>query len=131
MAKEQSQPCLIPGCQKKKESPGPSPCRQTASSPPWSDIPWESGVCLCKGLSLSSTPQPLYESKSWCSSSPGCATQHPLVKTPSARLLRQYSNGANEAAQENKHQMEWRSRVRKKQKLCGLQTPQNLSEKMG
>lgn len=51
MAKERSQPCLIPGCQQEKESPGPSPCPQIASPPPWSDIPREWGVPLCKGLS--------------------------------------------------------------------------------
>lgn len=76
MAKEQSQPHLIPGCQQKKASPGPSPSPQIANPPPWSDIPREWGVPLCKGLSL----RQQHKSKTWGSSSPGCSIH--LSKQP-------------------------------------------------
>lgn len=110
MAKEQSHSWLSA-----EESPGPSPCPQIANSPPWSDIPWEWGS-LCAKVS----PQPWHESKS---SSPGCTPQHPLVKTPRARLL-QYSNGANKR-QHRKTNTSWNGgagwgRRRKKPLVCRL-----------
>lgn len=95
------------------------------------------GIPLCKGLSLSSSTQPSQGTRAKpevLSSSPGCSTQHPLVKTPSARLsLPGFKWSKQEAAQENKHQMEWRSRVRKKKRKApwSAQTPQILFEEMG
>lgn len=110
---------VIPGCQQKKASPGPSPCPQIANSPPWSDIPWEWGS-LCAKVS----PQPWHESKS---SSPASTCQNTQGKT-----LAVLKWSKEEAAQENKHQLEWRSGVRKKEKKnSGLQTPQILFEEMG
>lgn len=118
MAKEQS----FLAVSRRKPRPFSLPSDSQFSTMEWH--PMGVRVPLCKGL----TSAMAWEQKLLPRLHPPAST----CQNTQGKTLAVLKWSKQEAAQENKHQLEWRSRVRKKEKkTSGLQTPQILFEEMG